>query len=127
MGAGADLDPLIGLDDTSKPLRSKLLAVPSLRARYIAYVRDIAERWLDWDAVRPLVTKYQSLIADEVRLDTRKLYPFDLGRRHSELHRAADLSGNRRSGAQAAGRADARHDRRRQRHEPALSHTPSRA
>ena len=42
-GGGADLDPLVGLDDTSKPLRSKLLAVPALRERYLAYVRDIAD------------------------------------------------------------------------------------
>ena len=42
------LDPLVGLDDASKPLRSKLLAVPALRARYLRYVREIAERWLDW-------------------------------------------------------------------------------
>jgi hypothetical protein len=44
---GVELDPLVGADDTSRPLRSKLLAVPALRARYLKYVRDIAERWLD--------------------------------------------------------------------------------
>jgi hypothetical protein len=73
-GGGPDLDPLIGLDDASKPLRSKLLAVPALRARYVAYVRDIAERRLDWKKLGPLAKSYQAVIADEVRLDTRKLY-----------------------------------------------------
>jgi spore coat protein CotH len=73
-GGGPDLDPLIGLNDASKPLRSKLLAVPALRARYLAYVRDIAERWLDWNKLGPLAKRYQAVIADEVRLDTRKLY-----------------------------------------------------
>jgi hypothetical protein len=73
-GGGPDLDPLIGLNDTSKPLRSKLLAVPALRARYVAYVRDIAERWLDWKKLGPLAKSYQAVIADEVKLDTRKLY-----------------------------------------------------
>jgi hypothetical protein len=73
-GGGPDLDPLIGLNDTSKPLRSKLLAVPALRARYMAYVRDIAERWLDWKKLGPLAKSYQAVIADEVKLDTRKLY-----------------------------------------------------
>ena len=34
-GASAELDPLVGLDDTTKPLRSKLLAVPALRERYL--------------------------------------------------------------------------------------------
>jgi hypothetical protein len=73
-GGGPDLDPLIGLNDPGKPLRSKLLAVPALRARYMGYVRDIAERWLDWKKLGPLAKSYQALIADEVRLDTRKLY-----------------------------------------------------
>ena len=42
--ASADLDPLVGLNDTTKPLRSKLLAVPALRQRYLSYVREIAEK-----------------------------------------------------------------------------------
>ena len=72
--AGPDLDPLAGLNDTSKPLRSKLLAVPALRAKYLAHVREIAERWLDWNRLGPLAKSYQAVIADEVKLDTRKLY-----------------------------------------------------
>jgi hypothetical protein len=71
---GPELDPLVGLNDPGKPLRSKLLAVPALQARYIAYVRDIAERWLDWSRLGPLAKSYQAVIADEVKLDTRKLY-----------------------------------------------------
>jgi hypothetical protein len=73
-GGGPELDPLVGLQDASKPLRSKLLAVPALRARYLAYVREIAERWLDWSTLEPKLRHYQSLIAEEVKLDTRKLY-----------------------------------------------------
>ena len=73
-GGGPELDPLIGLNDSSKPLRSKLLAVPALREKYLAYVRDIAERWLDWNKLGPLAAKYQSVIAEDVKLDTRKLY-----------------------------------------------------
>jgi len=72
--AGVDLDPLIGLDDTSKPLRSKLLAVPALRARYLGYVREIADKWLDWRTLQPLVQRYQAVIAADVKADTRKLY-----------------------------------------------------
>ncbi|MEQ1731866.1 MAG: CotH kinase family protein, partial [Vicinamibacterales bacterium] len=75
--ATTELDPLVGVDDASKPLRSKLLAVPALRARYLSYVRDIAEKWLDWKVIEPLVRQYQAVIADEVRLDTRKLYTTD--------------------------------------------------
>jgi len=67
------LDPLVGINDSSKALRSKLLAVPALRQKYLGYVRDIARRWLDWNTLGPIVTKYQALIAGEVKLDTRKL------------------------------------------------------
>jgi len=73
----ATLDPLAGLNDTSKPLRSKLLAVPTLRARYLAYVRQIAEKWLDWKRIGPLAERYQFQIAAEVRDDPRKLDGFE--------------------------------------------------
>jgi hypothetical protein len=72
-----ELDPLIGLDDEAKPLRSKLLAVPALRARYLQYVRDIAERWLDWKKLGPIALRYQALIAVDVKADTHKLYGFE--------------------------------------------------
>jgi hypothetical protein len=74
---GPELDPLVGLDDPTKPLRSKLLAVPALRAKYLGYVRDIADKWLDWQRIDPLVTRWQSLIAADVAADTRKLYTTD--------------------------------------------------
>jgi spore coat protein CotH len=74
--ADASLDPLVGLDDAAKPLRSKLLAVPALRARYLNYVRQIAERWLDWQRLEPVARRHHALIAEAVRADTRKLYTF---------------------------------------------------
>jgi hypothetical protein len=73
-GGGAQLDPLVGLNDPGKPLRSKLLAVPALRQKYLGYVRDIATKWLDWNTVAPTLTAAHRLIADDVRADTRKLY-----------------------------------------------------
>lgn len=72
-GGGASVDPLIGLNDPSKPLRSRLLAVPALRAKYLAYVRQIAEQGLDWNKLGPVVAKYQTLIEPTVKVDTRKL------------------------------------------------------
>jgi hypothetical protein len=71
---GPDLDPLVAIEDSSKPLRSRLLAVPALRTRYLNYVRDIAERRLDWKVLGPLAQQYQSLISADVKADTRKLY-----------------------------------------------------
>jgi hypothetical protein len=70
---GVALDPLIAANSPDKPLISRLLAVPALRARYLAYVRDVAENWLDWAKLGPLATQYHELIAEDVKADTRKL------------------------------------------------------
>ena len=74
---GVELDPLTGADDPNKPLLSKLLAVPALKAHYLGYVREIAERWLDWKKIGPLAEQYQSLIAADVKTDTHKLDSFE--------------------------------------------------
>lgn len=71
---GTALDPLVSINDTSKPLLSKLLAVPALKQRYLNYVRDISTKWLDWNKLGPIAVQYQALIADDVRQDQRKLY-----------------------------------------------------
>jgi len=72
--AGAP-DPLVALDDTNKALRRRLLAVPALRTRYLRYVGEIAETWLDWERLGPLVDHYVALIEPDVLRDTRKLSP----------------------------------------------------
>ena len=72
--AGVQLDPLIAVNDPNKPLASKLLAVPALRMRYLGFVRDIAQRWLDWSKLGPVVERNASLIAADVEKDTHKLY-----------------------------------------------------
>lgn len=68
-----ELDPLIGLDDPTKPLRSKLLNVPSLQARYLANVRTIADEWLDENKLGPVIAQHAKLIDEHVKADTRKL------------------------------------------------------
>lgn len=75
-GRGLELDPLVGLDDPSKPLRSKLLAVPSLKARYLEHVRTIAEDDLNWERLQPVIGQYRQLIEAEIKADTRKLTSF---------------------------------------------------
>ncbi len=70
---GVELDPLVAVDDPRMPLRSKLLAVPGLRAKYLQCVRTLAQSSLDWSKLGPLVGQYRTLIADEVAADTRKL------------------------------------------------------
>lgn len=70
---GVKLDPLVAANDANRPLISKLLAVPTLRAKYLGYVRDLAEKWLDWEKLGPIARQHQALIATEVKADTRKL------------------------------------------------------
>ena len=74
---GVELDPLVAANDPDKALISKLLAVPSLRARYLGYVREIAEKWLDWQKLGPLAQQYHALIAADVRADSHKLDAWD--------------------------------------------------
>ncbi len=76
-GNGIELDPLIGLADQRKPLRSKVLAVPALKAKYLADVKTIAEKSLDWKTLGPVVAQYRKLVEKEIEADTKKLEPFD--------------------------------------------------
>ncbi len=69
---GAKLDPLTNLNDDTKPLRSKLLAVPKLRESYLAKVRTLAQEDLDWAKLGPVVAAYRTLAGKEVEADTRK-------------------------------------------------------
>jgi hypothetical protein len=81
-GGGVSLSPLVAINDSAKPLRSRLLAVPALRARYLQYVRDIAEQSLDWNTLGPAAAKHRALIEADVKADTKKLFPnaaFDAG------------------------------------------------
>lgn len=76
-GGGVELDPLVALDDARKPLRSKILAVPQYRTRYLQHVRTIADESLDWKNLGLVVAQFRSLIEGELKQDTRKLEPFD--------------------------------------------------
>ncbi|SFH68640.1 CotH kinase family protein [Planctomicrobium piriforme] len=70
---GIELEPLYGLKDTSKPLRSKLLAVPALKEKYLDHVLTLTEDWLDWQKLGPVVESYVRLIDSAVEQDTKKL------------------------------------------------------
>lgn len=67
-----ELDPLAGMDDPTKPLLARLLLVHSLRARYLEYVRDITENWLNWSKLGPLAKRYHEFISAEVSKETHK-------------------------------------------------------
>lgn len=68
-----ELDPLTGLDDATKPLRSRLLQVPALRERYIRFVKEIATQ-MRWKALGPVLESRRDLIKPFVERDTRKTY-----------------------------------------------------
>lgn len=70
----AELDPFAGASDPNKALLYRLVAVPALRTRYLGYMRDIGERWLDWNRIGPLAGEFQSVIAADVKADTRKIF-----------------------------------------------------
>jgi len=73
-GGGIRLSPLEGSRDGSKPMLYRMLMVPELRERYLGYVGDVAENWLDWERLAPIVEDYRDLIRDVVATDERKLY-----------------------------------------------------
>lgn len=64
------------MNDESKPLRSKLLAVPKFREQYLRNIREIADKSLDWKNLGPIVAQYKKLIEKEIEADTRKLTSF---------------------------------------------------
>lgn len=74
---GVELDPLIGLDDPVKPLRSRLLAVPELRESYLQKVQQIADQWLDWKRLEPIVLRNAQLIEPILAEDGKKLSSFE--------------------------------------------------
>jgi hypothetical protein len=90
---GFNLDPLIGLDDARKPLRSRLLKNESLRRRYLQHVRAIARDHLDWNKLAPLVEQYRAQIEEEVKADTKKLGSFEAFKQLMDLGEAANADG----------------------------------
>jgi hypothetical protein len=72
--SGIALDPLVSANDPGKALLYRLLAVPALKQRYLSYVREIADKWLDWNQLGPVAQRYHALIEPYVRLDTHKLF-----------------------------------------------------
>jgi spore coat protein CotH len=76
-GGGVELDPFVNATNPRMPLRSKVLAVPTLRAKYLENIHTIAEKSLDWKTLGPVVAQYRKLIDNEVKIDTRKLESYE--------------------------------------------------
>jgi spore coat protein CotH len=81
-GGGAELSPLVNEGNANRPLASKLFAVPALKAKYLGYVKQIAEKDLDWANFGPKIARNRALIDADVKRDTKKMSTyedFDLG------------------------------------------------
>ena len=57
-----------------RPLQTMLLKVPAWRSRYIAHCREIA-RWMDWAKLKPIIDRFQAVVAGAVATDPKRLYP----------------------------------------------------
>jgi len=66
-------DPLEQAGNELRPLIHSLLAVPAWRARYLAHVKTVATRCLDWEKIGPVCQKFHDLIAPDVKKDRRRL------------------------------------------------------
>ena len=76
-GSPAGLDPLVALEDPTKPLRSKVLAVPKYREQYLSNLRELAEKSLEWKTLGPIVAAHVELIGDEIKVETRGLSSYE--------------------------------------------------
>jgi hypothetical protein len=76
-GNQMSLSPLAGADQPDKVLLNRLLAVPEYKQRYLGYIRDINNKWMNWERFGALAMKFQALIADDVKHDEHKLYTTD--------------------------------------------------
>ncbi len=74
---GQMLSPVSQENDMMRPVISRLFAIPHLRARYLAHIRTITEKWLDWEVLQPIIAEYQSLVDAEVKADDKKLYAYE--------------------------------------------------
>ena len=101
-GGGVSLDPLVGLDDERKPLRSRLLQVPKYREQYLRNLREIANL-LAWDEIGREVARNRSLIDEDVRLDTKKLTSYEAFVRATSDELPATGGGAERGAAEGAG------------------------
>lgn len=66
-------------DSSSPQLVRK--TIRAIRARYLGYLRDIAENWLDWKKLGPVVAQFQKTIDADLKADTKKLFATDVALR----------------------------------------------
>lgn len=68
--------PFYHQDDNRYPLLNKLLAVPSIRQRYLAHLRTIMQDALDQTTIDALIDDYFTTLDPYVSADTKKIYSY---------------------------------------------------
>ncbi len=70
-------DPFYHADDVRFPLINKLLAVPSIRQRYLAHYRTILKETFNLDYLGPKIDAYAAIIDSSIKADPKKLMTYD--------------------------------------------------
>jgi len=83
-GADAKVSPVLHEDNPARPLIYRLLAVPHLRARYLAHYRTITRDWLSRESILPIMDRYLRLISKEVSRDQKKIFSRELFEKNRE-------------------------------------------
>ena len=63
--------------DANYPLLNRMLAVPSIRQRYLAHVRTMLEESIDTGMINPIIRQYGDMIDTEVFNDPKKIYTYN--------------------------------------------------
>jgi hypothetical protein len=87
------LSPVAQEHTDSLPVIKRFLAIPHLRARYLAHIRTIIKEGLDWQILEPMIKDYMALIDKEVKADDKKLYGYDAFASNRGQGEEADDSG----------------------------------
>lgn len=68
--------PFYHADNANYPLLNRLLAVPSIRQRYLAHLRTIISEKMQSSTFNALIAEYNTMINAEVNADPKKLYTY---------------------------------------------------
>lgn len=95
----ATWSPFYHADNVNYPLLNRMLAVPSMRQRYLAHLRTIIQDKMETASFNELLAGYSSLIDAEVQADPKKLYTYAAF--NSELTVLQNFINNRRNNLMA--------------------------
>lgn len=68
--------PFYNANKVNYPLLNRLLAVPSIRQRYLAHFRTLIDQEMNTTDFNALIDQYDALINAEVQADPKKLYTY---------------------------------------------------